>query len=179
MTGLLSFWLRLLALQHSLAHPSAPRVALLFVTKGPMPLERAWRLFFRGVRGLAPPHLTEYQRSAILEGSITEELSASLRAVGALKENSLVQDAPCVSNELFLARTPDPLMLACTCRLHAMQTCQRSIHHRNRGALISVALLQARGNSVRCLRHRAVTHASGLVPMPNGGTCMPIRTPVR
>ena len=84
-------------LQPSIASPQAlglPKVALLFLTKGPMPHEPAWRLWFASAAGLLPARQAEVRRRraglavaglphAMDEGQRATALVVLMRAGGA------------------------------------------------------------------------------------------------
>ena len=79
-----------------------PRVALLFITRADMPLERVWQEFFRSVEGLRPPALTESQLSDVMEEDRVRAVGDKLRAVGRFSQNMLLRERDCVDNAVIL-----------------------------------------------------------------------------
>jgi hypothetical protein len=94
----------------SLLAPSAaassdpPRVALLFITAGKMPLESVWETFLEGVRGLVPPPLSPQQFSEVMEDDRIENATARLQQAGRFTANDIVSKQYCVDDELIMVR---------------------------------------------------------------------------
>lgn len=82
----------------------APRVALLFLSRGAMPLESGFVHLLEGVRGLQPPQLSASEREAIMEDREVSHLRKQMAAAGSLESNSLIVDAACVDNALIRVR---------------------------------------------------------------------------
>ena len=85
-------------------HAKQPKVALLFAARGAAPLEPVWTAFLEGVRNLTPPPLSEQDWDSLLETERIAELDRALTAAGELTANRILQDAPCVSNDLVRVR---------------------------------------------------------------------------
>ena len=83
-----------------------PRVALLFATRGPLPLEPAWAAFLDGIRDLQLPKLSDADWESVLETERIRELDQSLTSAGELTANRILQDAPCADNDLIRVCTP-------------------------------------------------------------------------
>ena len=81
-----------------------PRVALLFISRGEMPLETIWREFFRSVQGLKPPPLSTEQWNGVMEEQRVDTVTRRLKNAGQFSPNSLFQDRACVDNAAILVR---------------------------------------------------------------------------
>ena len=86
------------------AEGAIPRVALLFITRAHMPLERVWHEFFRSVEGLRPPALWASQLADVMEDKRVLDVEQKLRNVGSFSQNTLLRDQDCVDNAIILVR---------------------------------------------------------------------------
>ena len=94
-----------------------PRVALLFITRGEMPLEPAWTQLLQGVAGLRPPQLTTTQKEEVMEEGTVAGLRTVIRRAGYLTANDTLQRVHCISNKHMRVRTPSATHLqACPCK---------------------------------------------------------------
>lgn len=75
-----------------------PRVALLFASRGDMPLEPVWNQFLHSVKGLRPPALSEQQWKEVMEDERVEGIKRRLHEVGHFTANSVLQDKACADN---------------------------------------------------------------------------------
>ena len=89
-----------------------PRVALLFATRGPMPLESVWRTMLEGVAQYRIPKLTNADWQNVLETDRIKDVQHRLRTAGQLAASDRIQHADCVSNTLIRVRICGPLLLA-------------------------------------------------------------------
>jgi hypothetical protein len=93
------------ALQYVLvAGRDIPRVALLFATNGPMPLEPVWRTLLEGVANVQVPELSEQDWAHLEESERIEGLRSTLLSKGELTANSIIQDADCMNNQMVRVR---------------------------------------------------------------------------
>lgn len=88
-----------------------PRVALMFATRGPMPLEDVWKQFLSSVQGVRPPALSEEQWKEVMQEDKVKEVERRIRKVGQFTPNTIVQNKTCVVNSDItvryrLTRTP-------------------------------------------------------------------------
>lgn len=88
------------------AQVTAPRVALLFLTRGNIPLEPAWRMLLEGVQGMEPPALSTSQVGLIMQDKEVGQVQQQLQEAGSLQANSLLMDAhvKCVDDTLLQVR---------------------------------------------------------------------------
>lgn len=88
------------------AQATAPRVALLFLTRGNIPLEPAWRMLLEGVQGMEPPALSTSQVGLIMQDKEVGQVQQQLQEAGSLQANSLLMDAhvQCVDDSLLKVR---------------------------------------------------------------------------
>jgi hypothetical protein len=77
-----------------------PRVALLFATNGPMPLERVWRTLLAGVADIHVPELSEHDWAHLEEAERIEGLRSALLSKGQLTANTIIQEAECMDNQM-------------------------------------------------------------------------------
>ena len=117
------------------AQPSGPRIALLFMTQGPMPLEENWKRFFEGVQGLHPPQLAPAQLAQLLQKQAINQLDHQLRVAGVMQHSNAVRKAPCISNQVLMVRAPAGTLAEGECRRCC---CQRM--HSSRMVLVMTAV---------------------------------------
>jgi hypothetical protein len=86
------------------AASDTPRVALLFSTPGPLPLEPIWTKFLEGVGDVSLPPMSDSVWESVLETKRISELREVLLKAGQLKANSLIQQAPCAKNSIIRVR---------------------------------------------------------------------------
>jgi hypothetical protein len=86
-----------------------PRVALLFLTRGTMPLESIWSEWLEGVAGLTPEPLSTTQRAELMEHSEVTRLHQQLLSIGTYSASSRLGNLSCVSNALLRVRFFDML----------------------------------------------------------------------
>jgi hypothetical protein len=86
------------------AQDTVPRVALLFVARGSMPLEPAWRALLDSTRGARIPQLTPEQWSEVMEDQRVAALKRQLDGAGELTASSRIQNADCIDNDIIQAR---------------------------------------------------------------------------
>lgn len=75
-----------------------PRVALLFASRGDMPLEPVWTQFLSSVKGLRPPALSVQQWKEVMEDERVDGIKRRLHEVGRFTANSVFQHQPCADN---------------------------------------------------------------------------------
>ena len=101
------------------------RVALCFVTRGPMPLEPVWSVFFQTAADVAAPLFTKRDVDSLLEQKKLRELDSRLLSAGTYTASSAVQRHPCTNDSLVRVRprerssTARASTLHCALRLHA------------------------------------------------------------
>ena len=105
------------------AQPSGPRIALLFMTQGPMPLEENWKRFFEGVQGLHPPQLAPAQLAQLLQKHAINQLDHQLRVAGVMQHSNAVRKAPCISNQVLMVRAPAGTLAECESGAAAVSAC--------------------------------------------------------
>ena len=76
----------------------SPRVALMFASRGPMPLEDVWKQFLSSVRGVKPPALSPEQWKEVMQDDKVAEVEQRMRSVGQFTPNSIVSNRTCVVN---------------------------------------------------------------------------------
>ena len=81
-----------------------PRVALLFASRGDMPLEPVWNQFLHSVKGLRPPALSQQQWKAVMEDERVEGIKRRLHEVGHFTANRILQDQVCADNVVIKVR---------------------------------------------------------------------------
>lgn len=81
-----------------------PRVALMFASRGPMPLEDVWKQFLGSVRGVRPPALSAEQWTEVMQENKVAEVERRIRRVGQFTPNSLVSNKTCVDNRDIMVR---------------------------------------------------------------------------
>jgi hypothetical protein len=81
-----------------------PRVAILFITRGAMPLEGVWTDFLKGCGGLRPPQFSAAQRYEVMETSRVAEVQKRLVRAGRLRASNRLHKATCASNAVMRVR---------------------------------------------------------------------------
>jgi hypothetical protein len=110
---LMSVMLSLMAAEAASGAASrTPRVALLFASRGEMPLEPVWLQFFSSVKGLRPPALSDQQWREVMEDERVEGIKRRLHEVGRFTANSVLQNRTCADNVAIKVR--------CSCT-HSLQ----------------------------------------------------------
>lgn len=82
----------------------SPRVALLFLSRGSMPLESVWQKFLGSIASLELPTLNQQQWDEAMEVERTAEVRKRVREAGSMSANNIVQDADCISNAMIKVR---------------------------------------------------------------------------
>lgn len=82
----------------------SPRVALLFVSRGSMPLESVWRRFLGSIGSMELPALNQGQWDEVMEVERTADVRKRVREAGSMLASTVVQDADCVNNALIKVR---------------------------------------------------------------------------
>lgn len=87
-----------------------PRVALMFASRGPMPLEDVWKQFLGSVQGLRPPPLSQEQWNEVMQEHKVREVERRIRRVGQFTPNSIVSNKTCVVNSDIMVRASFPAL---------------------------------------------------------------------
>lgn len=82
----------------------SPRVALLFVSRGSMPLESVWRRLLGSIGSMELPALNQGQWDEVMEVERTADVRKRVREAGSMLASTVVQDADCVNNALIKVR---------------------------------------------------------------------------
>jgi hypothetical protein len=90
------------AIIHGDSALAEPRVALLFVSRGEMPLEPIWRRFLTGVEGFRPPKLSKREWEDMMEVQRVNEVQRRLQEAGSFTANDIVRRSNCVDNDGIL-----------------------------------------------------------------------------
>jgi hypothetical protein len=105
--GMVAQWLALLGLAQVAAASSAtPRVALLFASRGDMPLETVWRTFFSSVKGLRLPDLSQEQWQDVMEVQRVADVTEKLKDAGSFTATDTVSKSWCTDNNMIKVRIP-------------------------------------------------------------------------
>lgn len=75
-----------------------PRIALLFITRGPMPLESVWRTVLEEAAKYRLMPLRAEDWEAVLEHQRVQQLEAKLREAGVYEPNDVMR-RQCVRND--------------------------------------------------------------------------------
>lgn len=75
-----------------------PRVALMFASRGPMPLENVWKQFLGSVQGVRPPALSPEQWKEVMQDDKVAEVEQRMRSAGQFTPNNIVNNRTCVIN---------------------------------------------------------------------------------
>lgn len=81
-----------------------PRVALLFASRGDMPLEPVWNQFLSSVKGLRPPVLSDQQWKEVMEDERVEGITRRLHEVGRFTSNNVMHNRTCADNVVIKVR---------------------------------------------------------------------------
>jgi hypothetical protein len=92
--------------EESAGAAARPRVALLFATRGPMPLEGIWTTFIAGVRGIAPPELSEAEHAKLLEVEAIDDLRERMAAAGQYTASDRLSNVECMANIMYQVCVP-------------------------------------------------------------------------
>lgn len=94
-----------------------PRVALLFASRGEMPLEPVWTQFLKSVEGLRPPALSDQQWKEVMEDERVEGIKRRLHEVGRFTPNSILQNRSCADNVVIKVRDVPSILVHATTRV--------------------------------------------------------------
>lgn len=78
-----------------------PRVALLFMTKGDMPLEGVWRTMLQEAAKAQLPLPTQEQRDWVMQRGEIERVHRQLLSEGQYRAQNALHKADCVDSELL------------------------------------------------------------------------------
>lgn len=86
------------------AELESPRVALLFLSRGSMPLEKVWHKFLGSIASLELPTLNQQQWDEAMETERTSEARKRIREAGRMSANNILREADCVNNAMIKVR---------------------------------------------------------------------------
>ena len=95
------FYFVILQWQLMAANSSSPTVALMFITRGNLPLESGWKAFLEGVRGMKLPPLGLHAMAEIMDDAKIQDMQLKMQSMSELTSSSLLRDASCVTNDLI------------------------------------------------------------------------------
>ena len=150
-----------------------PRVALLFVTKGPMPLESVWRMMLEEVADFKVPQLSSEDWDNVLDEGRVQQVHEKVLAAGQHTASHRLQDAACVSNGMIRVRHTHQcvsqmqgVIYICSMQVTRLLECQSMAHRTTSSSSKSHCMLKyAPTSTLKTAPQQSHTRCSSLVQL--------------